>query len=937
LVLHKEVSTLVIAGDEVIFELSATNLGPSDATSVTFNDVLASPPYEAGTVSYTLDNGTTWEEWTGSIQVGSLAKGASLTLRLRGILSGSFTGTLTNTATVTSTTYDPVPANNTYTIYPEADASADLSILKTGPSIVVAGETITYTITVSNAGPSLATNVVLEDNFSNTIFSGIQYTFGTITGTWNGVLDIGTLSSTETATVTITALLKPDLTNGSILSNTAVVNSSTPDPYHVDNSSTATSTITSITDLSIEKTVVTPAENIIAGQAVRYNLAVTNHGPSSAFTVVAMEIPSPDITLTHYLVNGGVLWNNWPSSGNQITLGTMIPGQTVNILVEGLIAIDHCGSLTNTSTVSTTTEETILENNIDGPLVVTVLDKTSPQITCPANTSISCDKPIDLSVTGLPSVSDNCDSNPGMTYSDTITPGTCASNYTVTRMWKATDQSGNFATCNQTIAVYDNTPPAVSCPPAVTVKCARDVPAAAGNLSDFITLGGTVSDNCTVSATVAISLVSESVTNQTCHNRYILTRTYRATDACGNSATCQQVITVFDDVAADFDAPEDIQIQCNEDITDLSLTGTVSGTIIGNCGGINQEATYTDSWDENGEQCNGTGIIIRTWKVTDQCGNASTKTQTITIIDNTLPEISCPGNQNRNTDPGVCTYVVIATELDPVSVSDNCGYQGVFFNLSGATTLTGTTTLAGAVLNPGTTTVIWSAIDDCGNLQTCTLEVEVTDSEVPVIVSCPQTREITGCGTGVISGPVFSTFPALSSYSEFSNATNNGIATDNCGNVTVTYQDEVSGSYPFVVTRTWYVTDGEGNGTSCTQSINVDEDSPSAINDVYTMVENTSLAPTSLTANVLGNDFDTENQNFTVCGWGTPSPPGGNLSVNSTGEFTYTPPMGLRDDAVTFTYTICDECNRVSTATVTIYVQSCINSPAVPGNVIRNE
>ena len=722
LVMHKEVGTVVTAGEEVGFTLSVTNLGPSDAAGVIISDDMASPHYEAGTVSYTLDNGTTWDEWTGSIPTPvTLANGATLYLKLRGVLTGDFSGTLTNTGTVTSSTFDPVPGNNTYSVYPVAGTSADISILKTGPATVVAGETITYTIVVSNDGPSVAKDIVIEDIFSNSIFSGVHYSHGTITGTWTGSLDIGTLSVTETATITISAFVKPDRVHGSTISNTALANSSTPDPDHDNNSSTATSTVTSITDVLIEKTVVTPPEDIVAGGTIRYNLAVTNNGPSNAYTVVAMDIPSPGITLTHYLVNGGTNWLNWPSSGNQITVGTMVPGQTVNILVEGVLSANSCGTLTNTATVSTTTTETLYENNVSAPVAVTVLDQTLPQITCPANANISCDQTLDPVLTGNPFISDNCDSSPGITYTDTTTPGACAHNYTITRTWKATDAGGNFATCNQTISVYDNTPPSVSCPPGITYKCTRDVPNGAGNLSEFLAIGGSVSDNCTTSSVITVTLVAASITNQTCSNRYTLTRTYRAVDACGNISTCQHVITVYDDVAATFDAPDDLTISCEDDITDLGLTGTVSGTIIGNCGGTNQEATYTDAWDESGELCNGTGRVIRTWKVTDQCGNVATKTQTITIVDNTLPVISCPGNQSRDTDIGVCTYTVTGTELDPISVSDNCGYQGVFFSLSGATTLTGTTTLRGAVLNPGTTTVTWSVTDECGNSQTCTL------------------------------------------------------------------------------------------------------------------------------------------------------------------------------------------------------------------------
>ena len=58
---------------------------------------------------------------------------------------------------------DPDPANNVATDTTEIDQQANLEIVKTGPAAVVAGQTIAYTITVLNAGPSTATDVVVDD------------------------------------------------------------------------------------------------------------------------------------------------------------------------------------------------------------------------------------------------------------------------------------------------------------------------------------------------------------------------------------------------------------------------------------------------------------------------------------------------------------------------------------------------------------------------------------------------------------------------------------------------------------------------------------------------------------------------------------------------------------------------------------------------------
>lgn len=93
--------------------------------------------------------------------------------------------------------------------------------------------------------------------------------------------------------------------------------------------------------------------------------------------------------------------------------------------------------------------------------------------------------------------------------------------------------------CFFTITVVDNQNPTITCPAPVTVSCVANVPAI--NAASV-----TATDNC---PGVIVSHVSDVITNQTCANRYTLTRTYKATDASGNNASCQQVIIVNDDQA----------------------------------------------------------------------------------------------------------------------------------------------------------------------------------------------------------------------------------------------------------------------------------------------------------------------------------------------------------------------------------------------------
>ena len=103
----------------------------------------------------------------------------------------------------------------------------------------------------------------------------------------------------------------------------------------------------------------------------------------------------------------------------------------------------------------------------------------------------------------------------------------------------ATDACGNTATCAQVItAITDVTAPVISCPANITVQCGQTVP-----LADITSV--TASDAC---GSVTVTHVGDQTSTAGCSQT--ITRTYMATDACGNTATCAQVITAITDVTA---------------------------------------------------------------------------------------------------------------------------------------------------------------------------------------------------------------------------------------------------------------------------------------------------------------------------------------------------------------------------------------------------
>ncbi len=181
----------------LVYTINVSNAGgPSEAENVVLNDVV---PVTIIGPEFSVDGGVTFNPWTGSYDIGALPAGGTRTILISGTVSPpTATGVITNTANVTSSTPDPDPGNNTSTVDTEVTPppSADVSVVKTaGSNLAMLCEMILYTIVVSNAGPSDAENVVLEDNIPTNITGGAEYSIdgGLTFSPWPGTYNIGTL------------------------------------------------------------------------------------------------------------------------------------------------------------------------------------------------------------------------------------------------------------------------------------------------------------------------------------------------------------------------------------------------------------------------------------------------------------------------------------------------------------------------------------------------------------------------------------------------------------------------------------------------------------------------------------------------------------------------------------------------------------------------
>ena len=225
-------------------------------------------------------NGGPSTPWTGSLTLGTVAASATDTIVITATVNPSKPDgtTLSNTATVASTTTDPGPHANSATQTTAVEAKADLSIAKTCPATVTAGESITYFLTVTNNGPSDAQDVQVADVLP-TGTSGATYSIdGGSSSSYSSPLSLGTLAAGASHSITIVATVNANVPNGRAFEY-RVVSSSTTEVDGSDNSSgpvlTTVQTRAEVADLKVAE-----SSHVVAGTDVHYTITVHNAGPS---------------------------------------------------------------------------------------------------------------------------------------------------------------------------------------------------------------------------------------------------------------------------------------------------------------------------------------------------------------------------------------------------------------------------------------------------------------------------------------------------------------------------------------------------------------------------------------------------------------------------------------------------------------------------------
>jgi hypothetical protein len=398
-------------------------------------------------------------------------------------------------------------------------------------------------------------------------------------------------------------------------------------------------------------------------------------------------------------------------------------------------------------------------------------------IVCPPDTSLECDGATDPSVTGYPVITGNCGPF-DTTFTDNVLQGVCGVDGFVgqiERTWIVTDGVGNADTCVQVITQIDTTPPILPSPPAdLTLECDADL--TPPNL-------GPPTDNCDPDPTMS---VRQDTIPGACPQSYTVVNTWIALDACGNTDSVKQTITVDDTTPPVLvGVPNDAQYECT-----APAPPTVTAT--DNC---DADVPVIFTADTTGS-CPAT--VTRVWAATDDCGNAVADTQVVTIVDTTAPVlVGVPGDASQECSDA---YPDTAT----VTATDNCDPDP---SVSFAETVT-----PGQCADAYTIRRVWTATDSCGNQDSAVQVISVDDNTAPVI-ACPEDKRFECDNIGDFGFPT---------------------ATDNCDPdpaITMVDRDSTAGDcgQAYTLVFTYEAMDACGNADTCAQTITVEDTTPPVI------------------------------------------------------------------------------------------------------------
>lgn len=365
-----------------------------------------------------------------------------------------------------------------------------------------------------------------------------------------------------------------------------------------------------------------------------------------------------------------------------------------------------------------------------------ITDPVAPVIICPADITLSCSQNAnDLTLTGQANASDNCAVS-AITFTDSKNLNSCNQG-TITRKWKALDKYNNFAECTQKITLMDLTPLVINWPNdyssnicgAVTTPDITGTPSFSNNECEQLDVNYT--DQIFNTAPPAcFKIVRKWVVRDWC--------TYNPNVPGVGIWEKNQVIEINDKNAPVLSIPADITVgttsttACVANVVVPSATASDCNpnvTIVNN-------SSYALVKSSNASGTYPSGVHTVTFTAYDGCGNSSSASMKITVVDDEPPVPACiKGLSIPLNSDGIAT---ITLNMIEVGTTDNCTPKSsIKFELFPNTF---------NCLNIGDNQVTLMATDLTGNSSFCTTNVNIQDN----IGYCSQVVKISGKATSIL-------------------------------------------------------------------------------------------------------------------------------------------------------------------------------------------
>ncbi|PCH72169.1 MAG: hypothetical protein COB98_12025, partial [Flavobacteriaceae bacterium] len=306
-----------VPGTDVVYKIKVSNAGPSTASSIVVTDAI---PSGITAMSWTGPDDTSG---TGALsETISLIAGAFVEYEVTVAVPSDFTGDLTNIVTaIDPNVTDPNECTACTEILPQGASSADLDVVKTvvDDTSYTPGISVTYTIKVSNAGPSDAANILVSDALPSGI-TEMSWTGPNSTSGTGALAETIALTANTEAEYTVTIKVPSNFT-GTLTNVASAEDSTVTDPTSCTGCTATLPLGDLIADIDVEK-MADNATTYTPGEEVTYTITVSNAGPSDAANVLVSDnLPS------------GITEMSWTGPNN--TSGSGALAQTVVVVAGG--------------------------------------------------------------------------------------------------------------------------------------------------------------------------------------------------------------------------------------------------------------------------------------------------------------------------------------------------------------------------------------------------------------------------------------------------------------------------------------------------------------------------------------------------------------------------------------------------------------------------